>query len=324
MMTKHFLGAIAAATLVLLPTMPVQAQGFPDRPVTLVVPFAAGGGADAVARRLAEKMAENLRQPVVVENKPGAATKIGAEYVKAAAPNGYTLLYASNSTHCLVPATYKSARFKATDFEPISGVIDNSVAVVVRKGAPFNDMKSFVEYAKANPNKVTFGTTGQGGSVHMLQLLINKRLDIKTTDVPYKGGAPALQDLLGNRLDMYGDAIQAISQLHNSGAVKVIAVSGNKRAASIADVPTFAEQGFDQLTTVYWWNLVAPKGTPKPVLQRLNSAVKAALEDKGVEDWLVAAGNSPAYSTPEAEARKIDSSCQNWTAQVKEFNISMD
>lgn len=324
MTLKHTLSVLAAGALVALTGNPAQAQDYPNQPITLVIPFAAGGGADAVGRKVADKMSENLGQQVIVENKPGAATKIAAEFVKAAPADGYTLLYASNTTLALVPYAYSNAQFTADDFDPISGVIDNSVAVVARKDAPFNDMASLVEYAKANPNKVTFGTTGRGGSVHMLQMLMNARLGIETKDVPYQGGAPALQDILGDRLDLYADAILPVTQHYDAGTVKVIAISGNERVPSMPDVPTFAEQGFDELTTVYWWDVVAPKGTPEPVIARLNEAVKFALDDQDMQDWLLASGYHAAYSTPEAEVLKIANGVKEWSSLVKEFGVSLE
>lgn len=321
---RHTLGVMATSAIVALSTVFAHSQSFPEKPITLIVPFTAGGGSDAVGRKVAEKMSENLGQQVIVENKPGAATMIAADFVKAAPADGYTILLASNTTLCVVPFAYKNARFTADDFTPISGVIDYSFAIVARKEAPFDDMKSFVEYTKANPNTVTFGTTGRGGSVHMLQMLMNERLDIETKDVPYQGGAPGLQDILGNRLDIYADGILPIIQHHKADSVKVIAVSGRDRAEAISDVPTFGEQGFDELTTVYWFNAVAPKGTPEPVIQRLNEAVKFALEDASVQEWMAASGYQTAYTTPQDEAQKIETDIQTWSSLVKEFNVSLE
>lgn len=324
MKLKRTLSALATSAMIALSATIAQAQSFPDKPITLIVPFTAGGGSDAVGRKVAERMSENLGQQVIVENKPGAATMIAADYVKAAPADGYTLLFASNTTLCVVPFAYKNARFTAEDFTPVSGVIDYSFAIVARKDAPFDDMKGFVEHAKANPNSVTFGTTGRGGSVHMLQMLMNKRLGIQTKDVPYQGGAPGLQDILGGRLDIYADGILPIIQHHKAGNVKVIAVSGKDRADAIGDVPTFGEQGFDALTTVYWFDMVAPKGTPDDVIQRLNEAVKFALEDKGVQEWMAASGYQTAYSTPQDEAGKIEADIRKWSALVKEFEVSLE
>lgn len=324
MTIRRILTVFAAWAMVALGASGVQAQQFPNRPITMVIGFTAGGGADAVGRKLAELMSANLGQQVIVENKPGAATKIAAEYVKSAPADGYTLLYASNSTLALVPAAYKNAQFSAADFAPVAGVIDTSVAVVARKDAPFDDMKGLVNYAKANPDKVTFGTAGRGGALHMLQMLINVRLGLKTKDVPYQGGAKALQDILGGRLDVYADAIQAVAQHHDARTVKVLAVSGSKRVSMLANVPTFAEQGFDNLTTDFWWDVVVPKGTPEAVIARLNAAIKVALEDRGFRDWLAASGSHPAYSSPAEEASKITNGVRAWGEMVKEFKISLE
>lgn len=323
-MFRSLMTLMAGGVLLAASSLTANAQDFPIRPVTVIVPYSPGGGTDLVGRKISDRLAKALGQPVIVENKPGAATMIAADFVKSAPADGYTILFASSTTLCIVPYAYKSARYSAADFTPVSGIIDYSFAIVARKDAPFDDMKGFVEYATSNPGKATFGTVGRGSSSHLLQAMMDNRLGIKTKDVPYPGGAGALKDILGGRLDVYADGILPIISYHKNKDVKVLAVTGGERASAIEDVPTFKEAGFDQLTTVYWFNMMVPKATPEPVVNRLNEAFKEALADKDIQDWMKASGYQTAYSTPADEQKKIDRDIASWSALVKEVGLSLD
>lgn len=320
---RNLLMMVAGATLAASVTT-ASADTYPSKPITFIVPFAAGGGTDAIARKLADHLSSTLGQQIIVENKPGAATMIGAEYVKNAAPDGYTILMGSTSTFALAPYSYKNARYSFDDFTAVSGIIDYSHAFVARADAPFDDFAGMVAYAKANPGTLRFGTTGRGGVVHLQQQEIDSKLGIKSVDVSYQGGAPALQDILGGRLDVYLDGILPVMQHHKAGKVKVLALSGKDSVPAMESVPTLAEAGFPQLTHDLWITTAAPKDTPPDVIATLNGAFEKALADKDVSQWLVDSGYVIAYASPEDEANKIRTDAQKWRALITEFGIVLE
>lgn len=321
---RQLFSLMAGATLVAVLSQHAGAQSYPDRPITMIVPFSAGGGTDAIARKLADHLSTTLGQQVIIENKPGAATMIGAEYVKNAAPDGYTILMGSTSTFALAPYSYKNARYSFEDFTAVAGIIDYSHAFVARADAPFDDFAGMVTYAKENPGRLRFGTTGRGGVVHLQQQEIDSRLDIQTVDVSYQGGAPALQDILGGRLDVYLDGILPVAQHYKAGNVKVIALSGKDPVPAMEGVPTLAQAGFPQLTHDLWITTAAPKDTPRDVVVALNAAFEKALADKGIQQWMIELGYVLAYTSPEDEDTKIRTDAEKWRALITEFGIMLE
>lgn len=313
-------GAMLAAAF----SQPATAQTYPDRPITMIVPFSAGGGTDAIARKLADHLSSTLGQQVIIENKPGAATMIGAEYVKNAAPDGYTILMGSTSTFALAPYSYKNARYSFDDFTAVSGIIDYSHAFVARADAPFDDFAGMVAYAKENPGSLRFGTTGRGGVVHLQQQEIDSRLEIQTIDVSYQGGAPALQDILGGRLDVYLDGILPVAQHFKAGNLKVIALSGKDPVPAMEGVPTLAQAGFPQLTHDLWITAAAPKETPGDVIATLNDAFRSALADEEIQRWMIESGYVLAYASSEDEGAKIRADAEKWRALITEFGITLE
>lgn len=304
-------------------TAPVSAQ-YPEKPITMIMPFAAGGSTDAVGRLVAEEMSKHLGQRVIVENKPGAASMVAADHVRSAAPDGYTIFYATNSTLCIVPYTYRSAEFTHEDFAPVSNVVNYSLVIVARPDTPYDDMAGLIAYARENPRKVTFGTTGKGGSVHMLQQLIDRREGIETRDVPYPGAAPSLKDVLGGRLDVYADGTFTVADYYHQGKVKILGFAGSERSTALPEVPTFADQGFPELSLDFSHNIVAPKDTPKEIVARLNEAVRLTLEDPKVIERLKEAGYAPAYATPEGSEQEIEACAAFWKGLAEEFGIELD
>lgn len=323
-MKSLLLAAVAGIVLAFGPAAGAFAQTFPVKSITLIVPFTAGGGGDAVGRRLADLMSQDLGQQVIVENKPGAGSMIAAEHVKAAEPDGYTLLLAMSSTLSFLPNAKADAPYSAADFAAVSGYITYPFGLAARKGVPFDDLAGLVDYARGNPRKLTFGTTGRGGAVHMMQEMFNRRLNIETVDVPYQGGAPALQDILGERLDVYADGILNLVQHHKEGTIKMIAVTGATRTAALPDVPSFEEAGFPQLIVTSWSNVVAPKDTPPAVLERLNQAIKTATENEELLEWLASSGYDAAYTTPADEQARIKEDAATWKARFEEFGVRVD
>lgn len=323
-MKSLLITAVAGIAAALASAAGANAQTFPDKPISLIVPFTAGGGGDAVGRRLAELMSQELGQQVIVENKPGAGSMIAAEYVKAAEPDGYTLLLAMSSTLSFAPNAQADARYSVADFTAVSGYITYPFGLAARNGAPFTDMRSLIEYAKENPRKLSFGTTGRGGAVHMMQQMFNHRLGIETVDVPYQGGSPALQDILGERLDVYADGILNLVQHHKEGTIKMIAVSGAERTTALPDVPSFKEAGFPELIVTSWSNVVAPRGTPEPIIERLNQAIKVATGNAELLEWLAASGYDSAYTTPAEEQVRIEQDAAIWKERFEEFDVRIE
>jgi tripartite-type tricarboxylate transporter receptor subunit TctC len=257
-------------------TLASAAQGYPTRPVKIVIPFPPGGTLDTVGRNLAQKLAEQMGQPVVVENKPGGNGTIGADQVAKAQADGYTLLF-NASTFVSAPMTMKSVPYSVTrDFVPVALVAKAPLSVAINKDLPVTDIKSLQAYAKANPGKLTFAVGSIGSAGHLATELLKRSAGIEYTVVPYKGTAPAFQDLIGGQIAGFIDPILGSLQYHRSGMLKVIAVTSDKRTPNLPDVPTVGEtlRGYEFYS---WYGLWAPVKVPAEIVQRLNAEVNKAL-----------------------------------------------
>lgn len=295
MKTRFFLKTCMAAVLAAT-ALGAAAQAYPNRPVKVIIPFPPGGTLDAVGRQLAQKLTEQMGQQFVVENRPGGNGTIGAAAVATAAADGYTLLF-NASTFTSAPMTMKSVPYGVVkDFTPIALVAKAPLSVAINKNLPITDIKSLVTYAKANPGKMTFavGSVGSGG--HLATELLKKSSGIEYTVVPYKGTAPAFQDLIGGQIDGFIDPILGSLQYHKGGLLRVVAVTGDKRAPNLPDVPTVAETipGFEFYS---WYGLWAPARLPPEITQRLNAETNKALgsdmREKLVQQGLVLTPGSP-------------------------------
>jgi tripartite-type tricarboxylate transporter receptor subunit TctC len=258
----------------------------PGRPITIVVPFAAGTGTDAITRVVAEKMALTLKTPVIVDNKAGANGQIGTEAVARAKPDGYTLLMATNSTHSGNPYLYKSLRYDAIkDFAPIGRVTINPLALLVKPDSPFQSTQDLVRFAKANPGKLTYGYGNTGGQVSAAMLV--NMAQIKALAVPYKTTPQVFTDLIGGQLDFAFVDFAASRPLIEGGKLKALAMTGEKRFAMAPNIPAVAEtQGLEDYKLFAWLGLMAPAGTPKPAVARLNAELRAALAQPDVKERL--------------------------------------
>ena len=272
-----------------------SSQSWPSRPVKMIIPFPPGGTLDTVGRALAQKLQEQMGQPFVVENRPGGNGIIGADAVSKSQPDGYTLLF-NASTFVSAPMTMKSVPYDVTrDFAPIALVAKAPLSVAINKSLPVTDIRSLVAYAKANPGKVTFAVGSVGSAGHMATELLKKSAGIDYTVVPYKGTAPAFQDLIGGQITGFIDPILGSLQYHKGGMLRVIAVTSGQRAASLPDVPTVAETipGYEFYS---WYALWAPVKVPPDIVKRLNSEVNKALagemRDRLVQQGLVIAPGS--------------------------------
>jgi tripartite-type tricarboxylate transporter receptor subunit TctC len=303
--------------------LPAQAQNtgsYPDRPVTLVVPYTPGGQFDAHARLLAKSMSTLLNQSVVVENRPGAGTTIGAEYVARSKPDGYTLLMAGATMFTIAPHTFQSLRYKVEDFQTVSTINVLPMALFVNPNVlPVKDFKEFVAYAKANPGKVNYATTGPGVATHLLGELTKSRVGIDIVPVHYKGTGPAMQDLLGGRVQSTFDGILAHAPMVKDGRERVLGVSSEKRLPGAPDIPTFAEMGYPELAMSSWAGIVVAKGTPQPIIDKLQKAVADAVNSDEVKSRMIADGTIPMADSPAQFDALIKRDYEVWGGLIKKI-----
>ena len=273
-----------------------SAAGYPERPLVLVAPYSAGGAADVLARILAKKLEEQLGQPVVVENKPGAGTAIGAAAVANAKPDGYTLLISSNSTFTLNPALQSKLSYDpAKGFDAIGMVGSVALAVLVNPSVAANGVKELVAAAKASPDKYVYGSFGNGTSSNFAGAMFNASTGLSMTHVPYKGSAPLMTDLIGGQIPVSFDTVVAAGPQRKNGKVKVLAVTTAKRSALMPDVPTVAESGYPGYELNAWIALVAPRGLPADVKARLEKALATTMATADTQDRMKNAGFEPGY-----------------------------
>ena len=312
-MTVKSLKVLALAAL--FATTGAFAQTYPTKPITMVVPFSAGGPTDTVARTLGGAMQKSLGQTVIVENVGGAGGTIGAERVARANPDGYTLLlhHIGMST---APALYRNLRFKPMeDFVPIGLVADVPMTMIARGNFPAKDFKEFLAYVKANKDKLSYANAGLGAASHLCGLLFMSRIETDFTTVPYKGTAPAMNDLLGGQVDFMCDQTTNTTGQIKGGKVKAYAVTSATRVPSLPDLPTMQEQGLPGFEVVVWHGVYAPKGTPKAIQDRLVAALQEALKDPVVKQRFNDLGTDPvpqAKATPDALANQLKSEIAKW------------
>lgn len=300
-----------------------QAAAFPEQPINIVVPYSPGGGVDIVTRLVTKKMAQELGQPIIVDNRPGAATNIGMAYVARAKPDGYTLYTASN-TFTTNKALYSNLTFDpATDFAPVGKIGEAPLVVVVKSDSKFKTLKDLVTYGQEHKGDLTYGTAGVGSSGHMASELLLRAGHFQALHVPYKGGSPAITDLLGGRLDFMSiNPLEVISHI-KSGNLRALAVLDEHGTPLLPELKTAQALGYDINATV-WWGIVAPAGTPEPVITRLNQALNAALDDKEVKDSLARIGARALPGTPQGFNQFLGKETTELTSVIKAANIKAD
>jgi tripartite-type tricarboxylate transporter receptor subunit TctC len=319
---------VAFALALLAIGVPVaRAQPYPSRPITIVVPYPAGGPTDTIARVLAERMKAPLGQSVIVENISGAGGSIGVEHVAHAAPDGYTLSIGHVQTHVINAATTHLPYDVVNDFEPISLIADTPSWIVARKSLPAEDLKEFIAWLKAQDGKATMGSVGVGGPPDIAALIFQKSTGTKFQFAPYRGGAPLAQDLLGEHVDFsFGQAAGTLTYVRNK-QLKAFAVMAAKRWWAAPDVPTLDELGVTGIHANFWHGMWAPKGTPKDVIAKLNAAIRAALADPTVQERFKAVGQEvwPVDGqTPEALAAQQKAEIARWSPIIKEAGIKVE
>lgn len=323
-MSKNLFGALLAGALSFSGV--ALAQDYPTRPITLVVPFAAGGGVDVSARIQAQRMGEFLGQAIVVENMGGAAGMTGAARVAKSAPDGYTMLIGNSGTQAYSQALHKEPLYNSlTDFTPVGLVSESPRILIARKDLPANNVQEFIAYVKANQAKMQFGSAGVGSGTHLPCVLLNMAVGVNVTHVPYRGEGPAQQDLIGGRIDYMCSTIQTGAALVKQGTVKGIAVMAPRRVRIISDLATTGEQGLNGVEASVWNAFFLPPGTPQPIVARLNKAMSDTLDDPVVSQRLGDLGleiAAPERRTPDYLAKLVPQEVERWAKVVKAAGIT--
>ena len=298
------------------------ARDYPNRPITLIVPYPAGGGNDVIARLVAAKMSESLGRPIVIENRGGAGSTIGTRDVAHSAPDGYTLLIATSSL-AINPSLYPDVAYDPkNDFAPIGLIATSPNFVLVNPAVPVHSAAELIALAKKEPGKLDFASTGIGTSTHLAAVLFAAMAEVKLNAVPYKGVAPALTDLLGGQVALMFCPMASVVGQVGAGSLRAIAVTGVERSPLFPDLPTVAEAGLPGYAAELHYGLVAPAGTPGDVIAKLNGALNNALNDAGVRSRLAADGTETLPGTPGAYAADIASEEAKWGAIVKKAGVT--
>ena len=317
-MKKLFIAALALCLAPFAAFAQSAADKYPEKPIRIVVPFAPGGSVDTLGRLLAQRMNEAWGQPVLVENRPGAANMIGTQSVATAPPDGYTLLVAV-STHATNPALQAKIPYDSIkDFEPIALLARTPVILFTHPSFPATDMKSLIELSKTKPQTLNFGSGGIGTMTHLIgeQLKVLTKLDMQ--HIVYRGGTPAMTDLIAGHLPLSFATVAQALQVYKGGQIKAIGISSDTRYASVPEIPTFKEQGFDVVASE-WYGLLAPAGTPKPIIEKLNKEFKRIMAMPGMGDRLAAI--ELMSTSPEELTDYIKKETDRWGALIRQLNL---
>lgn len=305
-------------------SLDAAAQPFPSKPVRLVVPWSPGGGVDTMARILQSKLSEGLGQPVIVENRAGATGAIGTDFVAKSAPDGYTLIMGSPGSMSIASVLNPRLPYKpVTDLAPVAMTANISNVLVVNPSLPVNNVSELIALARAQPGKITFGSSGLGSVLHLTGELLKMLANIDLLHVPYKGTNPALADIVGGQTSMMFADPSALP-LVKSGKLRALAQTSAKRSSAMPDIPTVAESGVQGFVVDSWYAIFAPAGTPAPVIARLNMNIVKAIKDPELNTKLIAAGQDPAPSTPQELDAKLKADIALWTRVVEAAKIKLD
>ncbi len=320
------LSVLAISALLCMPMAQAQtAAAYPNKPIKLIVPFPAGGGGDTLARLVMLRAAKELGQPIVVENLGGAGGNVGSAAAAKAPADGYTLLYGTNGTLAINHTIYKVPGFSPTkDFDPVTQLTSIAAMVVVRSGLPVNSMAELTQMLKTNPGKYTFGSAGNGTTSHLAGEIYKSSAGLAVVHIPYRGGAQAMADLVGGQIDMMIEVMPSAASQARAGRIKPLAVSTAKRAPGWPDVPTMAESGLKGFDVSAWDAIVVPALTPRPIIDKLNAAIRTALTDPELRAQLSARGTEVAPSTPEELTQHINRNLTLWGDAVKRSGASVD
>jgi tripartite-type tricarboxylate transporter receptor subunit TctC len=310
--------------LALLVSGAALAQSYPSKPIRFIVPWPPGGGADVLSRIVSPKLGEALGQQVVIDNRGGAAGNIGAEMAAKSPPDGYTIVFAYAGTHAINPSIYSKLPFKESDFAPIIWTAEVPQVLVVHPSLPVKNVKDLIALAKAKPDQLSYGSSGSGAMNHLTGALFSMMTNTKITHVPYKGGGPAAIALLSGEISMiFGEPATVVQQI-KAGKVRALAVTSTKRALALPELPTIAESGVPGYEVTSWNAILAPAGTSKDIIARLNSELNKIIAAPDMRQRLVDNGFEPVGGSPEKAGEKIHSEIAKWAPVVKAAGIKVD
>jgi tripartite-type tricarboxylate transporter receptor subunit TctC len=317
--------ASAISACVLLWSASAAAQTYPDKPLRLVVPYPPGGSLDTTARLLGKKLSDSMKQPVIIENKTGAGGNIGADFVAKSAPDGYTILIGAVATHAINPSLYPKMPYDAQkDFAPITQIASTPNVLIVHPSVPVTDIKSFIAYLKANPNKLSFGSGSNGSAGHLAGELFKAETGTQMVHVPYKGAGPAMQALLANEVQVLFDNLANAMPQIKAGKVKALGITTRERSPMAKELPTIAEAAIPGFDISTWIGAFVPAGTPKPIQQRLHKEFVDALAAADVRERMANIGADPVGDKPEEFAAYIKSETEKYAKIIKASGAKVD
>ncbi|MBL8305859.1 MAG: tripartite tricarboxylate transporter substrate binding protein [Rubrivivax sp.] len=316
---------LLAAAVTLLPLAAASQAAFPSKPVKIIVGFPAGGPLDAHARLLADRLQQLLGQPVIVDYKAGAGGTVGADFVAKSEADGHTLLMANTGTLVINPAVYPKNPYQTLrDFAPVARTAMQPLAFVVHPQVPAATITEFIALAKKNPGKLNYGSAGNGGISHLVPEMFKTATGSFIVHIPYRGSAPAFTDLLAGQVQLMAESVPQASQYVKQGKLRALAVTSRERSAALPDTPTLIEAGLKDFEVVGFYGVMAPAGTPKPVLDKLAAAFKGVLETPEIRTRMVAQGADPAFLGPEAFTKFLAAEMPKWAKAVKDSGARLD
>jgi tripartite-type tricarboxylate transporter receptor subunit TctC len=317
------LGGIALASCVLGASL-AHAQNYPNQPIRVIIPYAPGGATDIIGRLMGKALSDKLGQPVVVENRSGGNTGIGASAVARAEPDGYTVLFTNDATFVLNPAIFKSMPYKLEDLAPVGTVCYLNLGMAVNAATPVNTMKELEAYTRDGSRKLAYGSFGVGSHPHFMGEIYKNITKSDVTHVPYKGSSPAVVDVVGNQVLFTFPALATVQGHVKDNRIKLLAISGEERSPLMPDVPTFIEAGYPDLNIGSWYAFFAPAGTPEPIINKLNTALGEILEDPEVSKTLIAQGTIPLKMTPKQMQDRMAEETEKMKAVAQAADISLE
>jgi tripartite-type tricarboxylate transporter receptor subunit TctC len=319
--THFFLTALGLVSLLNIGAVQAQSN-YPNKPINFVVPYGAGGGADSRSRQIAQKMSVILKQPIIVDNKPGAGGNIGTEFISRAAPDGYTIGMGNFAPMAVNKTLFGNLRYDPeTDITPIVLIEKGPLVLVVNPNSPYKTVQDIVAAAKAKPGVLTFSSGGIGGSHQLSAEIFEQNAGIDMIHVPYKSGSAGLTDLMAGNVTMMFDQMYSAMPSIKAEKLRPIAITSKKRSPLLPNIPTFAEAGYPKVEVLNWQGLIAPKGTPKAIIDKLNAAANEALKDPQLRELMLSQGNEIGGGSPAEFAALIKSESAKWSAVVKTANI---